>query len=243
MLSSIATVLLVPPVNLAVLALAGAALGWRRLTAAALVLLLLLGMPEVSRWMLVGLERGLPAASETAPQAIVILGGDIVPVGEDAEPQEQDIGPLTLERLRWGAALQHASGLPLLVTGGVLGHGREPLAAMMARSLQDNFAAPPRWVEPAAQDTWQNARLAAQMLRQDGIERVYVVTHPWHMRRALLAFARSGLAAVPAPLPQDAAPAAVLGDFIPRESAWHRSYFALHEWIGCFWYAAQNRWP
>ena len=29
--------------------------------------------------------------------------------------------------------------------------------------------------------------------------------------------------------------------FVPRASAWERSYFALHEWIGCAWYALKAR--
>ena len=234
MLSTLASVLLVPPVNLALLALAGTALRWRRLTAATLVLLLLLGTPELSRWLLVSLERGLPAAAQM-PQAIIILGGDMVPVGTDAATQ--DIGALTLERLRWGAALQRTSGLPLLVTGGVLDDGREAVASLMARSLQADFAVTARWVEPASRDTWENAQFSARLLQQAGIATVTIVTHPWHMRRALLAFAQTGITASPAPVPQDVAPFSRPGDFIPRVSGWQRSYFALHEWIGCAWYA------
>ena len=271
-LHAVASVLLVPPVNLALLAAAGLALTWRKsgragrpgrigrwLAGVALLLLLLLALPVVSGALLAGLEAGLPAAAPVLPpEAIVILGGDVVPAwpalplsnsadaGADAADADaggtpQDIGALSLERLRGGAALQRATRLPVLVTGGVLNDGRAPVAALMARSLQTDFAVPVRWVEPAARDTWENARFSAAILRRAGIGTVYVVTHAWHMRRALIAFAGTGIVAVPAPLTLDRSPRGRPGDFVPRVSSWQRSYFALHEWIGCAWYAWRAR--
>ena len=235
MLSALVSILLIPPVNLALLTLAAMALAWRRLAALLLVLLLALAMPEVADSLLVALERDLPAASDLHPQAIVILGGDVVPVGPD--PATQDIGALPLERLRGGAALHRASGLPVLTTGGMLDNGDTAVASLMARSLQTDFAVPVRWVEPAAMTTWENAQRSAELLRRDGIDTVYVVTHAWHMRRALIAFAQAGLVAVPAPLAADRQPDGRLIDFLPQASDWRRSFLALHEWIGCAWYA------
>ena len=45
--------------------------------------------------------------------------------------------------------MQRRTGLPVLVTGGVLEPGAEPIAVEMARSLRDEFGIPVRWVEPA----------------------------------------------------------------------------------------------
>ena len=63
----------------------------------------------------------------------------------------------------------------------------------MAQSLTDDFRTPPRWVEAKSADTWENARFSADILRAEGITSVYVVTHAWHMRRAVLAFQGTGL--------------------------------------------------
>ena len=239
-LSAVATVLLVPPVNLAALALAGVLLGRRRLAAVALGLLLLLALPVTAAALLVGLETGLPAAAGPAPQAIIVLGGDVRSIA-GAAPLEA--GALTLARLRGGVALARATQLPILVTGGVVGD-REgpPVAVLMAASLAADFATPARWVEPRAHDTWQNARLSAAMLRDAGIGAAYVVTDAWHMRRALIAFRAAGFPVTPAPLPPDRLARLRAGAFIPRAGAWRESYFALHEWIGCAWYALREAW-
>ena len=145
---------------------------------------------------------------------------------------------LTLQRLRAGAALSRATHLPILVTGGPINPGEQPVAVLMARSLKDDFGIAARWVEPAARDTWENARLSCgHAAARTASARCYVVTHAWHMRRALIAFVPTGLAVVAAPLPPDPVPRLVPGAFVPRVAAWLRSYFALHEWIGCAWYA------
>jgi uncharacterized SAM-binding protein YcdF (DUF218 family) len=244
-LSAVATVLLVPPVNLVVAALAGMALArrWpvagRRLMFWSLLALLLLSLPIVHDLLLAGLEANLAATGAQPPQAIVILGAEVA----DDGPRLDDIavGPLTLERLRGGAALARARGLPILVTGGRVSDAGPPVAVLMARSLADDFAVPARWVEPDSATTWENAADSAKILRGADIGAVLVVTHAWHMRRALIAFRAAGLIAVPAPLLAQHALHVGLGSFVPRISAWQRSYFALHEWIGCAWYALLAR--
>jgi uncharacterized SAM-binding protein YcdF (DUF218 family) len=252
LLSAVATVLLVPPVNLVPFALAGMLLArrWpaagRRLTVACLVALLLLALPAVAVPLLVALEQGLPLAApgalaapgETAG-AIVILGGDAHAAGP--QPDDEDVGVLSLERERAGAALARATHLPILVTGGVVSLAGAPVALLMARSLAVDFGCPVRWVEPASATTWQNAQFSAALLRRENIGTVLLVTHAWHMRRALIAFRAAGLAVIPAPLPADRMPRFVPADFVPRVSAWQYSYFALHEWLGCAWYAVLAR--
>jgi len=238
-LSTLATILLVPPVNLAVLALAGVLLARRRrraglwLAGLALGALVLLAVPVVAGTLLAGLERLPPPPPGAAPGAIIVLGGDVDAI---EGPARVAIGALTLERLRAGAALARATHLPLLVTGGIVDRDGPPVATLMAASLAADFGTPARWVEPRSRDTWENARDSAAILRAAGIGSAYVVTHAWHMRRALIAFAATGLAVVPAPLP---ATRVVWrpGSFIPRAKAWRTSYYALHEWIGCAWYA------
>ena len=186
-LSAAATLLVVPPMNLLGLAAAGAAaLFWRprlgrALVVAAVAGLIVLGMPIVADALVASLERGLPVMPDPAhpPRAIVILGGDVARRAGDGS----DIGPLSLERVRAGAALARRTGLPILVTGGVTYLGGAPVGQVMADSLQTDFQLRARWIERVSDDTWENAAMSAPMLAQDGVDSVYLVTHGWHMRR------------------------------------------------------------
>jgi uncharacterized SAM-binding protein YcdF (DUF218 family) len=123
----------------------------------------------------------------------------------------------------------------------VVSEAGPPVAILMARSLSDDFGVATRWVEPASATTWENAAFSAAILRPAGIGSVIVVTHAWHMRRALIAFRAAGLVAVPAPLLAEHALHVGIGSFVPRIGAWQRSYYALHEWIGGAWYAFRAR--
>jgi uncharacterized SAM-binding protein YcdF (DUF218 family) len=77
------------------------------------------------------------------------------------------------------------------------------------------------------------------MLRAQGIDRVYLVTHAWHMRRALLAFRRAGLLTTPSPVQRDAVPDLRVASFLPSARGWQESYYAMHELIGLAWYAVR----
>ena len=50
--------------------------------------------------------------------------------------------------------------------------------------------------ERASRDTRDNARFAAAILRERGLEDVLVVTCSWHLARATMLFERAGLAVV-----------------------------------------------
>jgi uncharacterized SAM-binding protein YcdF (DUF218 family) len=208
----------------------------RRLTWAALIALILLGMPIVSYNLLLALETGLPMTppADHPPQAIVVLGAEVIRA--HGEPLGVRPGLLTLDRLRTAAALHRRTGLPILVTGGTTQPHTAAVGLVMAQSLKDDFQTPPRWVEAKSADTWENARFSADILRAEGITSVYVVTHSWHMRRAILAFQGTGLTVTAFPTSLDDQVGFEFSDFLPRASDWQAGYFALHEWIGYAWY-------
>jgi uncharacterized SAM-binding protein YcdF (DUF218 family) len=241
-LAALPSVVLIPPLNLFAAACAGALtrrhrLG-RALLATGLTGLFLLSLPIVSGTLLSALEYDLPTAASAGqpPAAIVILSGDETDVLANGRLAEQ-VGALTLQRELTGVLLARRTGLPLLLTGGEANPGDPSLALLMTQSLQTAFAMQPKWTEAKSQDTWQNAAFSAQILKDAGVTSIYLVTSAWHMRRALIAFRVTGLAATAAPTPLDAPPRLFLHNFLPHVSSWQESYYALHEWIGCAWYA------
>ncbi len=241
-------ILILPPVNLALVALVALVLRRRAVALVALLAVLVLALPVVADQLIWRLEQGLPEvlADRSVPQAIVILSAEterLAAAPGGLLPVATDVGPLTLERLRAGMLLARRTGLPVLTSGGVInrtvgpdGFQEPPVAAVMARVLADDWQVPVRWQETASADTWQNAANSAVLLRAAGISKVYVVTHAWHERRALVAFAAAGIEAVAAPVRWDLRPDPGVGDFVPRATAWLRSYYAVHEWVGWAWY-------
>ncbi len=239
--------LLLPPLNLLLLALAGVLVRrrWRRagdtMIAAALVLLALLSMPGVAALALRTLETYPPLPPGTIAgdaQAIVLLGGD----GTHFAPEYggETVGALSLERARYAADVQRRSGLPLLVSGGMLAPERRPVGEMMRDVLVAEFAVPVRWTEPASRTTAENAKLSAALLRPLGVTKVLLVTHAWHMKRAAAAFERAGFLVMAAPTRATPAPDWGAQNFLPSAVALQRSAYAMHEWLGLAWYAASS---
>jgi uncharacterized SAM-binding protein YcdF (DUF218 family) len=241
----VATALALPPFLLLLIMFAGLLMRGRRLGRLMAWLgalgLLVLSLPVVPAVLMIALEQDLPLTPPAAapPQAIVILGGDLNWSGGDTVAAHP--GPLSLERERAGAALSRRTGLPVLISGGPIRQGEPAIATLMADSLQQNFQLQARWVESASPDTWQNARMSAAILRQQGIGSVYVVTQAWHERRAIMAFAAAGITATAAPTWLDGWPMPLARGFVPDAQAWMSSYYAFHEWIGCAWYALRRR--
>ncbi len=241
--------LLLPPVSLLLLALAGAWLArrFRRvgygIIALAALLLLGLSTSAGSRLLVEPLERrSLPVADpkDSRAQAIVVLGGGrryFAPEdGQRHQPSEA-----TLVRLRHAARLHRLTKLPVLVSGGAPdGHG-ESEAEVMARSLKEDFGVPVRWLESTSDNTAQNALHASLVLQKEGIARILLVTDALHMPRSERSFVQAGFEVVPAPTgflstrPLDAA------SFIPGAPALKSSHYALHEWIGLLWYRLRSK--
>jgi uncharacterized SAM-binding protein YcdF (DUF218 family) len=244
-LGALPTALLIPPVNLLPLTVAGLLLARRHprlgrlLTVIGLAGLFVFALPITPALLMRGLEHGLAApAGAPPPRAVVILSAEQSKGLPGGLIEGVDVGSLTLERLRAGARLARTTALPILVTGGVPRSGRPSLGAVMAQVLKRDFATPTRWIEGRSEDTWQNAEYSAALLREAGISSVYLVSSGWHLRRALIAFRHFGIAATPAPVRLEAWPDG--GGVVPTARSWQRSYWAMHEWIGCmvYWWRA-----
>ena len=178
-------------------------------------------------------------AAGAGAQAIVVLSAEMVPAPEYGGTT---IGPVTLSRLRYGARLHRATGLPLLVTGGQPPIGGVSLAEGMRAALQEDFGIDDAWVEGASATTADNARLSADLLRAHGASRVLLVTSAWHMPRAVRAFEAAGISVIQAPTNFDAVNEAGVLSFLPSARALHRSYYGLHERLGELSYGLTRSW-
>jgi uncharacterized SAM-binding protein YcdF (DUF218 family) len=239
---SILPELLMPPAGLLWVVLAGLLIRLVRRRAGAIIAgiglagLFLLSLPAVGGALIASLERGeSPAdgplrADTPLPGAIVILGADGDRTREP--PARAAPGPLSLQRLAAAATIARKTNLPVLISGGEVGANEPAVADLMASQFDDAFGLQAMWREIKSRNTCENARFSAAILRRAGIPAAYVVTHAWHMPRAILSFERAGYPVIPAPVHADAVEIRGIADFLPHTSAWMRSFFAIHEWIG-----------
>lgn len=244
MLRQLLEVLVLPPASALLLLGLGLLVKLRRpalgrlLAGLAVAWLWLASTPFVGGLLLSSLQR-YPALSPTGAlpdaQAIVVLAAGADRVG--AEYGRPVIGPMTLRRLRYAAALQRRTGLPILVSGGRPAADAPSLAEMMARAATEELGVEVRWKEERSANTFQNLQLSAPLLRADGIERVFLVTSAWHMPRAADAARRFGLEPVPAPTGFREGVFAGWRSFVPHWNGLRDTCLALHEWGGRVVYA------
>ena len=117
--------------------------------------------------------------------AIVVLGSPLGPGGR--------LTAILEERVAAAAALWHAGcGRHVVVTGGITQGAPRSEADALAEGLAA-AGVPDVLVESRALTTADNARFTAALLAPLGAHTVWLVTQPFHGRRAALLFRRAGL--------------------------------------------------
>jgi len=116
-----------------------------------------------------------------------------------------NLKPMTIERLRYGLWLARETGAPIAFSGGV-GWGQPDAAAeakVAAKIAAEEFNRPIKWQEDDSRDTRENALRTFALLKPAGIDHIVLVTHGYHMPRALRAFTEAagpGIKVEPAPM-------------------------------------------
>jgi uncharacterized SAM-binding protein YcdF (DUF218 family) len=110
------------------------------------------------------------------------------------------------------------------------------MGQLMKQTLEKDFGVVVRWTEDEARDTFQNARNSQKLLNAESIDTILLVTHAWHMPRAVLSFEAAGLQVIAAPTRFSFPPELRVISFWPSMGALHNSYYSLHEWLGLAWY-------
>ncbi|MBC7718748.1 MAG: YdcF family protein [Chitinophagaceae bacterium] len=242
-LKPLLTTLALPPLSLLLLALLGGALAMRgrRRVGGTLAFLAVLALGVLScHGMAVWLARtalpqfaplSLPALQAARVEAIVVLGGGVLP--EAPEYGQAQLGPHTAARLRYGLYLARRTGLPVAFSGG-MGLGSSSAqsgseAEVAARLALAEHGALLRWLEADSRDTAGNARLTAPLLLASGVQRIALVTDAWHMPRAMHAFSQSGLTVTPAPIGFVLPLRSALLEWLPSASGLQASSVVLRE--------------
>lgn len=128
-------------------------------------------------------------AEAPRPAAIVVLGSGMEPYAP--EYGVSNLTRYSVERLRYGIWLGRETGIPVAFSGGVGWASREEdktEAQVASQIAAQEFGRPLKWLEDKSRDTRENAAFTVALLKPLGIKRIVVVTHGWHMPRAVRAF-------------------------------------------------------
>lgn len=244
MLRRVAEACLTPPLLPLLMLCAGFALRrrWRRLgtllVAVGLLTLWALSTPFVAGHLL----RSLQTSPPLPPDGPLPAAGAIVILSAEADRQAPEygdavIGPMTLQRVRYGAFLHRRTGLPILCSGGKPAAAAPALGELMRRALVNEFGIREvRWSEDRSADTFENAQFSVELLQAAGIRSILLVTSAWHLPRAARCFERLGMTVIPAGTGYRAEPYENWLSLVPQWPALRDSCLALHEIYGAAWY-------
>ena len=159
----------------------------------------LLSTGLVSERLVMMLESAYEPPPRPTGDVIIMLGGGAMPDSPDVD----GVGALAASpanRLLTALRLYRKLDVPILLSGGqaYADSGRE---ALIAKRILLSLGVPSDKIilETKSINTSQNALYSAQILRQKGFSRPIVVTSAFHMKRAVLNFAKQGIEVVPFP--------------------------------------------
>lgn len=218
----------------------------RRLIPAITVLTMLTATPAIAHLAMGSLEWWYRPQQERpdSAAAIVVLSGSLRPL-DDAWTQVE-LGPDTLYRCLAAIRLYHAGQpCPVIVSGGKVDPQRPgpSLAAAMREYLVRNGIPEQQIiVEESSTNTFENAVATAQLLTEQNLQPVVLVTDAMHLLRAELCFRAQGIEVVPCGCYHRATRFEwSLLSVVPRGVAADNLRRAVHEWLGIVWYRLRGR--
>lgn len=199
---------------------------------------LLFCFPPFSNMVLKSLEHypalEPPVAIQREEAIVVLSGGSHSKTKEFGKPID---GAATLERNRYAAFLYKQTKLPVLVSGGYVGSSKFSEASVMTDTLTNSFNVPVKWQEEQSRNTAENAIYSVEILKQNNIDSIYLVTHAWHMLRAVTIFKEQGIEVTAAPtIFTSNLNNTYWENYLPTVGALQGVRRALHEYIGIIWY-------
>jgi len=171
---------------------------------------------------------------DNEPTVIAVLGAGV----ERLAPEygAPNLSAESMERLRYGIWLARETGLPLAFSGGVgwaQSNGAAE-AAVASRIATQEYGQPLKWIEDRSRDTYENAENTVGLLQPIGVRRIVLVTHAWHMPRAVRRFeasAQGRLAVLPAPMGASGRASLVALGWMPSAYGFALVRNVLHEWM------------
>jgi uncharacterized SAM-binding protein YcdF (DUF218 family) len=211
-----------------------------------------------NRWVSYALARSLEWQNlppETLPPAevIVLLGGGTEP-GDPPRPMAEV--NTAGDRVLYAAKLYHQGVAPaILASGGnvefTTDRNSTPAEEMTELLLLLGVPAEAIWAQPNSQNTYEDALYSSEILAENGIDEVILVTSALHMPRSKAIFEKQGITVIPAPTDftitqtnWDSTFRPSIGEFVihlmPNASALNLTTNVLKEYVGMFVYGLRG---
>ncbi|MDJ0534484.1 MAG: YdcF family protein [Xenococcaceae cyanobacterium MO_207.B15] len=213
-----------------------------------LILLITAGNPRTANYLLSTLE-GQYVSPQQLPtaDAIVVLGG----ATKTAAPPRvlPDLNEHS-DRILYAAKLYKEEKAPLIILSGgrMEWYGAENSEAYDMAEILELMGIPPEAIieEGNSLNTYQNAIYTQEILKENNINSILLVTSAFHTPRAMLIFRRLGINAIPAPtdfIVSEQELAAVnysresqILSFFPEPNSLARTTLVIKEYIGTLVY-------
>ncbi len=219
----------------------------RRLMAASLVVLAILGLSPVGNALIIPLEQRFPAwdAARGAPDGVIVLGGMITP---DVSAARNEVAlNESAERLTVVAELaRRYPNARILFSGGsgalLFSEGNE--AEFAGRLLESFGIARARiLLEERSRNTIENAVFSKAIAQPKAGERWLLVTSAFHMPRSIGVFRQAGFAVEAFPVDwRTRGSEDVLRPFATMGDGLRRTDTAVREWVGLavYWLSGKS---
>lgn len=200
----------------------------------------LLSTPIIAYKLLDSLQNQYPMLNvssltpSNSPDVIIVLGGGEIIQKEYGN--RRSVSDFTLHRVDYAAYLHQQMQLPILVSGG----GNTALsseASLMSDVLKNNFNITPAFIEDKSLTTADESIFIDPILKENKLDKAYLVTDAWHMPRSMYIFNCKGINVTAAPMGYISyGPGYSLLSFLPNIESLRASSIAFHEYVGLLWY-------
>ena len=211
-----------------------------------------------NRWVSYGLARSLewrdlPSEITAQVEVIVLLGGGTEP-GDPPRPMAEINA--AGDRVLYAARLYHEGAAPIILASGgnvefAGDRSSTPAAEMTELLLLLGVPFDAIWQQPNSQNTYEDALYSAEILAENEISEVILVTSAMHMPRSKALFEKQGITVIPAPTDftiteqnWSSAFNPYLGEFVihlmPNASALNLTTNVLKEYIGMVVYSLRG---
>ncbi len=224
------------------------------LIATALIILWLSSTTGFSRLLAKSLEWRYPTPNEIpAEDVVVVLGGGTEPAVYPRPSVEVNGAG---DRVLYAAMLyKEGKAAHILLSGGNISwlnkEATSPAEDMASILTTIGIPEEALWLETTSQNTYENALYSTEILVENNIERILLVTSAMHMPRSVALFEKQGIEVIPVPVdfsiteddsPQDSSSnlQSKIIKIIPQASNLSLTTNAMKEYIGYFIYKLQD---